>query len=73
MSGEGGPAVEDCGGSRGWQFLKQNFRRRKAGKYLERAEKACLAWYAEVAEDGEVLDLQKWDKEGINKQLALIK
>ena len=47
ISGEGGPAVEDCGGSRGWQFLKRNFRRRKAGKYLARAERDCLAWYAE--------------------------
>jgi hypothetical protein len=73
LSGEGAPALENSGGSRGWQSLKQNFRCRKAGKYLGQADEACLAWYAEVVENGEVLDLQTLDKEGINKQLALIK
>lgn len=64
ISGEGHPCVEDCGGSCGWQRLKDAFTKRGGDKDLK-------DWYKMVCTDGDPkrLDPYQWDISDVNKRL----
>ena len=68
LGGEGHPAAEDCGGTTGWQDLKQNFA--EPQKVSSRGDRR--KWYKTHCMNGEREDLNpyKWDVMETNYALA---
>ncbi|KAL2066418.1 hypothetical protein VTL71DRAFT_2489 [Oculimacula yallundae] len=66
LSGEGGPLKEDCGGTHGWDLLKEKARKKASGRNggdsLDRG----------MAGGGACDKFWKWDIVEVNKQLASI-
>jgi hypothetical protein len=69
LGGEGHPCAEDCGGSGGWEDLKNVF---KKGK---RDPEGLKTWYKTMCANGDPkgLDPYKWDIFDVNDELERIK
>jgi hypothetical protein len=75
LSGEGGPAAEDCGGPYGWEELKSVYEEHQGEEEDEcddPSEHERMDWYEGHCLNGSVEGLLPgaWDKEAINKELA---
>ncbi|KAK7705384.1 hypothetical protein SLS57_010146 [Botryosphaeria dothidea] len=75
VSGEGHPCAEDCGGSRGWEELKQAFASSSDDQVFDRAgltANELRAWYTTECFNGDHEGLQpwKWDITEVNQKLT---
>ena len=74
LSGEGGPAAEDCGGYTGWEEIKKAYRehRRQGCRCSDRQAHNKMRWYEEDCTNGRPGGAAPsvWDKERINRKLA---
>jgi hypothetical protein len=75
LSGECGPAAEDCGGPYGWEELKRVYEKHQGEEEDEcddPEERERMEWYEEHCLNGREGGLLPgaWDKEAINKELA---
>lgn len=69
LNGEGHPCAEDCGGSGGWEDLKELFTKRK------KDPEGLKEWYKHECLNGDPkgLDPYKWDIFDVNDDLTQIK
>jgi Plasmid pRiA4b ORF-3-like protein len=73
VSGEGGPAAEDCGGCFGWQDLKDLYvkHRHEERECEDPSAHDTMEWYENECLNGQPGGLKPgvWDKEAINDEL----
>ncbi|KAL8738321.1 MAG: hypothetical protein Q9181_000864 [Wetmoreana brouardii] len=66
IAGEGHPCAEDCGGTSGWENLKDTFKKTRGG------DKELKEWYKQSCHNGDKkgLDSYKWDLLEVNALLG---
>lgn len=69
LADEGHACAEDCGGTGGWEYLKDEFRKARAGdrELREWCKKSCYNG------EGKGLDPYKWDLLDINAKLGEVR